>query len=263
MYSVAQPFAGAVTCQRRSGEMTVNDARSMMLWALLVLGCGRALAADAFECARVEPSKERTPSYGLVTGERRCEGFFRQSIAGPYLEVVSLIVAGSSAGPAGAPLKLRAPSSASRLVVTPLPQGVAYRVDLPNAGPETQWQAQPMLDATALRKAELGFLGIVTDPSKAGMNLAPVTIGEGAGSGKTVAIVRTSVQTQEMRWRRLDGGDTSAPWSTIEGGALDPWGRTYIRLDTPSAEKPALVQVEARRPGGEALPILEFRIWSR
>jgi hypothetical protein len=198
-----------------------------------------------------------------MTGERRCEGFFRQKIAGPYLEVVSLIVAGSSAGPAGAPLKLRAPTSASRLVVAPLPQGVAYRVDLPNTGAETQWQAKSMLELTALRRAELGFLGIVTDPSKTGIDLAPVTIGEGAGSGKTVAIIRTSVQTQEMRWRRLNGSDTSAPWSKLEGGALDQWGRTYIRLDTPATDKPILVQVEARRPGGEALPILEFRIWSR
>lgn len=246
----------------------MSDARSTFMLLLLALGCSRALAADdSFECARLEPSRERTPAYGPVSGERRCEGFFRQSIAGQYLEVISLITAGSSGGFPGSPLKLRAATRATRLVISPLPQGVAYRVDLSNTGEEIAWRAQSMLDATGLRLAELGFLALVPDATPNGKNIAAVSIGDAAGDGKMVAIIRSSVQTQEMRWRRLDAvasGNPPASWTTLEGGAVAPWGRAYIRLDaSPGGAKPSLIQVEARRPGGEALPILEFRVWSR
>lgn len=249
----------------------MSDVRSTFLLALfasLLLGCSGAFAVDAsFECARVEPSRERSPAYGLVSGERRCEGFFRQNISGPYLEVVSLIAAGSGGGNAGTPLKLRAATRATRLVVSPLPQGVAYRVDLANTNEVVTWQARSMLDATGLRLAELGFLAHVPDAKPDGMNFAVVSIGDAADAGKTVVVIRSSVQTQEMRWRRFDAatsGNPSASWTTLEGGGVDPWGRAYIRLDTPPlGDKPALIQVEARRPGGEGLPILEFRIWPR
>jgi hypothetical protein len=221
--------------------------------------------SQAFECPSVKPS-EKAPSYQRSSEPTRCEGFFQQEIAGPYLELVSLISASSKAGAEGQALRLHASGTSTRLVVHPLPQGIAYRVDLANVAGGVSWQAQAMLKATNLKIRDLGFLALAPTATDR-LDVFPTSIGHPSSEGGVVALIRTSVQTQEMRWRKLypsKAEGSTANWQKLPFDSIEKWGVAAIDLSISKEDQfPMLVQVQARRANGEVLPVLEFRVVSQ
>jgi hypothetical protein len=233
---------------------------------LLALGLAAAAGVRAedrvngFSCARLRPSTESQPGYGMSRNGSGCEGFYELDIAGPYLELVSLVCAGGKAPSAGQPVQLRTHASAARVVVRPLVQGIAYRADLAlNAG-AAQWRSEQMLQATGLRFRELGFLAIQAASAPDLLDVAPVVIGPQGATARCHALVRTSVRTEQVRWRALDANQESAPWQALDNGALDIWDIARVELPVPAAGTRRTVQVEARREGGARLPVLQFGI---
>ncbi|MDP1901502.1 MAG: hypothetical protein Q8K96_13765 [Rubrivivax sp.] len=238
------------------------------LWSALV-----ALPADAFDCAPVEPSTTRSPAYRVVSGQARCEGFFDRKVSQPFVELVSLTRGPLPPAPgASAPaLVLRTDvKTAARLVVQPQRSGPYYRVDaaLP-AGQALSWDPAPMLAATGLRLAELGFLAVVraSGPSAATVTaLAPVSLaaqppGEDA---RAVAVVRVSVAVSSVAWRsyRL-GADAvlATPWAAVPDSQLFAWQRVALPIALPADGKGLRVDVQAvGADDGRALPLLRFAI---
>ena len=235
----------------------------------LVLYSAAALAvAQGFECAPLAPSASRAPAYAAVAGQARCEGFFEKKVSQPFIEIVSLT---RGAPPTVLPLQLRVDAkSAVRLVVQPQRSGPFYRVDaaLP-AGQALAWDAAPMLAATGLRLADLGFLGVVR---AAGANapvtlLAPVLLSAPAPEPTraiATAVVRVSVAVSSVAWRSyrlsVDAGPASA-WATLPDSRLFAWQRIGVPIELPADGRGLHVDVQAvGADDGQALPLLRFAI---
>ena len=196
----------------------------------------------------------------------RCEGFFERKVSQPFLEIVSLT---RGAAPAGTPLSLRVDSkSAARLLVQPQRSGPFYRVDaaLP-AGQSLAWDAAPMLAATGLRLADLGFLGIVQVASASGSPtlLAPVWLGAaGAGQALATAVVRVSVAASTVAWRSYRLGAQGGPvsdWVTLPASQLFAWQRIAVTIPLPADGRGLQIDVQAvGADDGQALPLLRFAI---
>ena len=242
--------------------------------ALVLYGAAASAAAQGFECARLAPSTSRAPAYAAVAGQARCEGFFERKVSQPFIEIVSLT---RGAPPAVLPLQLRVDAkSAARLVVQPQRSGPFYRVDaaLP-AGQALAWDAAPMLAATGLRLADLGFLGVVR---AAGTNapvtlLAPVLLSAPAPESTptptptraiATAVVRVSVAVSSVAWRSyrlgVDAGPASA-WATLPDSQLFAWQRIGVPIELPADGRGLHVDVQAvGADDGQALPLLRFAI---
>ena len=238
-------------------------------WALagLLGSAATAAGAQGFECPPLAPSSSRVPAYAAQPGQARCEGFYERKVSQPFIEIVSLTRGALPATPA---LQLRVDArSAARLVVQPLRSGPFYRVDaaLP-AGQALAWDAGPMLAATGLRLADLGFLGLLQAPG-AGTPvavLAPVRLGSEpmAASGPALAVVRVSVAVGSVAWRsyRLgaDGGPVSG-WATLPGSQLFAWQRIGLPIELPSDGRRLMIDVQAvGADDHQALPLLRFAI---
>ena len=240
--------------------------------ALVLSGAAASAAAQAFECAPLAPSATRAPAYTAVAGQARCEGFFESKVSQPFIEIVSLT---RGAPPAVLPLQLRVDAkSAARLVVQPQRSGPFYRVDaaLP-AGQVLAWDAAPMLAATGLRLADLGFLGVVrTAGATAPVTLlAPVVLGAPTPEPTptrviATAVVRVSVAVSSVAWRSyrlgVDAGPASArAWATLPGSQLFAWQRIGVPIELPADGRGLHVDVQAvSADDGQALPLLRFAI---
>ena len=218
------------------------------------------MAAEKFACEKLLPDKGRKPSYDLAGGGERCEGFYQQQVAGPYLEVVSVSCGIDVAPPKGQPLTLYAAPAAPRLVIQPLVQGIPYRVDLLNGANGAQWLPDEMLTATGLRFASLGYLAELPSSVPNRLDFAPTLAAKPSPSLNCSALIRSSIQTKEMRWRTLRNGQTAADWQLMDGGAVNTWGLARLAIAPGSSGALQVIQIQARRVDGSLLPILQFGV---
>jgi hypothetical protein len=242
--------------------------------AIVTLLCGAALAtlahaADAFECAPVAPSATRSPAYRSVSGQARCEGFFEKKVSQPFIELLSLTRGPlPPAGSASAPLlQLRSTvKSGARLVVQPQRSLPFYRVDaaLP-AGQVLAWDPAPMLAATGLRLADLGFLAVLPAGDAALTAVAPIAFAPlAAADASALAVLRVSVAVSSLQWRSYRLGKDALPasaWVTVPDSQLFAWQRVAVPIALPPDGKRLLVDVQAiGADDGHALPLLRFAV---
>ena len=238
--------------------------REIAVVACLATPPGTVVLAAPFPCPAVKADPQRQPSYAPSADRTRCEGFVSQDVAAPYLEVVSLVRMGSQLPTADKPFEFRTQAIAAKVVVLPLVQGVAYRVDmaLPAAG--ARWTPSQMLKATGLALDNLGFLAPLPTSSPDLLALTPVSVGDGTAGTGAIGIVRTSTATREMRWRMTpDPRDhMSGKWTLVPNGAVGKWGLVPIQLPLPPAlaSSSAVIEVEGHQVDGSLMPILQFSV---
>jgi hypothetical protein len=245
---------------------------ALVFVVLVVVGAPARVQAQAFECARLQPAVGREPAYGLVDGAARCEGFYARNVSQPFIELVSLTRGPAVAGDAGAAslLELRADARMPlRLLVQPLRSGPFYRVDAPLApGQSLRWDASPMLAATGLRAADLGFLALAlprpANPS-AVTAVAPLALSLQAREARqALAVVRVSVPVSSIAWRAYRAGGEAGPpaaWADLPNAQRYAWQRSAITIDLPADGKGLRVDVQAvAADDGRALPLLRFAI---
>lgn len=241
--------------------------------ALLLAGTAVAAPAQGFDCAPLQASASRTPGYGRVPGQARCEGFFERGVSQPFIELVSLTRGPPPAGTAGAataPLEIYAEAPAPvRLVVQPQRSSPFYRVDAPMPVAQAlAWDPAPMLAATRLPLSDLGFIalaGTTTPTAGALPAVVPVAFTASARVALRVyAVVRVSVEVSSVAWRayRLGAGSTALPaWADVPGSHLYAWRRISLPMDLPADGKGLLVDVQAiGASDAQALPLLRFAI---
>lgn len=242
--------------------------------AIVTLLCSAALAtptqaAGAFECAPLQPSATRSPAYRSVAGQARCEGFFDKTVSQPFIELLSLTrgplpPAGAASAPA---LQLRAAlKSAARLVVQPQRSLPYYRVDaaLP-AGQVLAWDPAPMLAATGLRLADLGFLALLPAGDATLAAVAPIAFtAEPLDDARALAVLRVSVAVSSLAWRSYRLGKDASPasaWTAVPDSQLFAWQRVAVPIALPPDGKRLFVDVQAiGADDGRALPLLRFAI---
>ena len=244
-----------------------------LVFAVLVWVAAPARAqAQGFECARLQPAVGRVPAYGLVDGPARCEGFFARNVSQPFIELVSLTRGPAAAGndAAATVFELRADARMPlRVLVQPLRSGPFYRVDAPLAvGQLLRWDAAPMLAATGLRGADLGFLALapprLANPS-ALTAVAPLALlAQAHEARQALAVVRVSVPVSSIAWRAYRAGADAGPpaaWTDLPNAQRYAWQRTAITIDLPQDGKGLRVDVQAvAADDGRALPLLRFAI---
>ena len=245
---------------------------AIVLAVLVLVAAPAGVQAQAFECARLQPAVGRVPAYGLVDGTARCEGFFARNVSQPFIELVSLTrgpAVGAEAAAASL-FELRADARMPlRLLVQPLRSGPFYRVDAPLApGQSLRWDSSPMLAATGLRAADLGFLALApsrqANPS-ALTAVAPLALSPQAREARqALAVVRVSVPVSSIAWRAYRAGAEAGPpaaWADLPNAQLYAWQRTAITIDLPPDGKGLRVDVQAvAAEDGRALPLLRFAI---
>ena len=135
------------------------------------------------------------------------------------------------------------------------------------AGQTLAWDAAPMLAATGLRLADLGFLGIVrvASASSSPTLLAPVWLSAaGAGQAVTTAVVRVSVAVSTVAWRSYRLGAQGGPvsdWVTLPASQLFAWQRVAVTIPLPADGRGLQIDVQAvGADDGQALPLLRFAI---
>jgi hypothetical protein len=226
-------------------------------WLVVILIYPLASMAE-FKCAALRPSASRSPPYGPIANQTRCEGFFEKTVSQPFLELVSL-TRGTPQLQGAQSTKITA-KGASRLVVHPLRDVPLYRVDvnLENAS-EFEFAPKGMLDATGLATNELGFLAYVETPSGDMRRFAPVALSSQASTSAIgTMVIRPSVDIGSIAWRSYPKGSGSdSEWTRIAGNVFYAWRlvTAEIRL---SEDAPHQFDVRATDPSGRALPLLSF-----
>lgn len=217
-------------------------------------------SAQTFACAALRPSMSQTPAYGPVAGQARCEGFFDQSVAQSFVELVSLTRGAAQLETASAELAVTSPL-ALRLTIQPLAAAPFYRVDAPlRAGQAWTWDARPMLQATGLRPEDIGFLALATAAADDLARVAPVSMtSTSQTSAAGFATLRASVALSALAWRVYDiSAPTTTPvWRQREQPAY-AWQPVAFALDLPDATRSVRVDVRARDAAGQPLPMLSF-----
>lgn len=238
---------------------------SVQLRAAALAALGVVAPAAAFECAPLRPSAAQSPAYRPVAGQARCEGFFERTVSQPFVELLSL-TRGDVPAQSGE-LEIRTDAAvAARLVVQPQRSRPFYRVDaeLPGGQP-LRWDPAPMLAATQLPLAELGFLG-VTAPAAAGatdLAVLPLRFGsDPAGDGRRLqAVVRVSVEVSSVAWRSAPPGGPATPWTVLPDSHLYAWRRLVLPIELPAADAGLRVDVQAvAARDAQPLPMLRFEI---
>ncbi len=224
-----------------------------------------AVPVHAFDCAPLQPSSTRSPPYGPVAGQSRCEGFYQRSVSQPFIELVSLTRGASVA--AAAPLELSVDAKGRfKLVVQPQRSSPFYRMDALLTDRQTlRWDPSPMLAATGLPAADLGFLAFAAAPGAAAQRLAPVALTPQArGELSATAVLRVSVAVASIVWRssRPDNSVTAGDWRELPGSELYAWQRASLPIDLPADGGTLAIDVQAvASDGGRALPLLRFTIF--
>ena len=216
--------------------------------------------AQGFACAALRPSMSQSPAYGPVAGQARCEGFFDQTVAQSFVELVSLTRGTAQLETTTATLAITSPL-ATRLTIQPLAAAPFYRVDAPlRADQPWSWDARPMLKATGLRPEDIGFLALATAASDDLARVAPVAIASPTpASAAGFATLRASVALSSLAWRVYDASaQTNTPtWRQRDQSAY-AWQPVAIALDLPDTARNVRVDVRARDAAGQALPMLSF-----
>lgn len=225
---------------------------------------GLAGPVQAFECARVQPSSSRMPAYRPVPDAARCEGFYERTVSQPFVELVSLTRGPVQAAAAG-PLVWQADAGgpALRLTVQPQRSTPFYRADaeLPPGQP-VAWDPAPMLAATGLRLADLGFLVAplsATGPDPLFVPLSPA--GDGAAPPQALAVLRVSVDVAAISWRAApdNPGSAASAWVELPGSRLFAWQRVVLPVALPADGGSQRIEVQAvAAADGRALPLLRF-----
>ncbi|RZU00843.1 hypothetical protein [Rivibacter subsaxonicus] len=226
-----------------------------------LLAAGAAGAQGAFGCAALKPSATQAPAYGPVAGQSRCEGFFEQSIAQPFVELVSLTRGQPRLEAAGAVALRAAAAGSQRLLIQPLAAAPFYRVDAPlRDGQPWTWDPRPMLVATGLRPDELGFLALAAGAAEEPLRAVPVSLTpEQADSDAGFATLRASVALSSLHWRSYPpeaGAD--AAWRARSGVASYAWQPVSLPIELPAAGRALRVDVRALDAKGRTLPLLSF-----
>ena len=236
---------------------------SMLAWTL---------AARGFDCPNVTPSSSRMPVYAPLRDPTRCEGFFERTVSQPFVELVSLTRGPGLQGDAvAAPLELQAQARVPlQLLVHPMRSVPYYRVDaeLPASG-TLRWDPAPMLAATRLPPADIGFLAQV--PRRAvGLPLAvlPVALTPAARDSRSaVATVRASVDISKVEWRshRIGGaGGPTSSWTEIPRSQRYAFQRVELAFELPADELAIGIDVQATDArDGRALPMLRLTVVGR
>jgi hypothetical protein len=208
----------------------------------------------------------------MVPGHPRCEGFFERSVSQPFIELVSLTRGPWPAAGAGTGSLLDIYADVRmplRLVVQPQRSGPFYRVDAAlQGGQALSWDPAPMLAATGLRPADLGFVALAGSarPSAAAVtSVVPVALSEqGRQAMRVDAVVRVSVAVSSVAWRayRLGAAAGSMPgWTKAPDSQLYAWQRITLPIDLPSDGNGLHVDVQALGASdGRMLPLLRFAI---
>jgi hypothetical protein len=243
----------------RVGAPGWRECRLAVGAALLSLLAAPA-SAETFACAPLRPSTSQMPAYGPVAGQPRCEGFFDQTVAQSFVELVSLTRGAAQLEAATATLAITSPL-ATRLTIQPLAAAPFYRVDAPlRAAQPWTWDARPMLQATGLRPEDIGFLALATATSDDLARVAPVSMSSASqASAAGFATLRASVALSSLAWRVYDpGAQTTTPtWRQRDQSAY-AWQPVAVALDLPDAARAVRVDVRARDAAGQALPMLSF-----
>ena len=263
------PVTPRTSSPLRGPRASRSAAAGRRLAASVCLALCLALPAAAqpdFHCASVQPSASKSPPYRRIAGEARCEGYFEQTVSQPFVELVSLTREVPGVAPAGGATALRIRGTApvaSQLVIQPLRPSPFYRVDAPlDAGSALQWDAQPMLRATGLRMADLGFVARAAIPGADMPAAVPVALGTGDADPRTAyAVVRASVAVSAVAARRyrMEGGDAAtAAWRELPGPPLYAWDPLVLPIELPADGRDVRIDVRALGADGRPLPILRF-----
>lgn len=234
----------------------------MRLFALMfgyVAAWSIACAQD-FQCAPLLPSASQLPGYSRIPGQQRCEGFFRQSVSQPFVELMS-VTRNASRLTESIALSWKAPSSA-RILIQPLRAAPFYRIDAALvAGHPFEWNPQSMLSVTGLRPTDLGFLAVVS-PSRSQsadlLHVVPLTLPSTGGDSVFVTI-RPSVALSALHWREYPPDQPGGDWLTFDGPAPFAWQPIPIALSSLTAEQKGVrVDIRTSDRKGKLLPILSF-----
>ncbi len=244
----------------------------------LLIGAASAGLAQAqaqtFECAALKPSTSSSPAYRAVPGQARCEGFFEKTVSQPFIELVSLTrgPAPVSGAAASSTLEIRADvRGPARLVIQPQTSTPYYRVDAAmQGGQPLLWDAAPMLAATPVPLASLGFLaltGPAVPSAGAPPALAPLAFtAQALKDTRVYAVVRVSVEVSSVAWRAYrTGADagaataTAAAWTDMPNSHLYAWKRITLPIDLPADGHGLRVDVQAvGASNAQTLPLLRF-----
>jgi hypothetical protein len=232
--------------------------------ALAILASPAGRAQTEFRCAPLLPSATRAPAYERVAGERRCEGFFDQTVSQAFVELLSLTRHRPDRVPAvaDAPMQLRG-GTARALVIQPLRPSPFYRVDAALAPDQPLvWNAAPMLKATGLRLSDLGFLARRAATDADASVVVPVSLPSAADDpASAYAVLRVSVAVTSIAARRYrigDAGGAAGAWQSLPGTPLDAWDTIVLPIALPTDGQPVSVDVRAIDKGGGLLPLLHF-----
>lgn len=217
-------------------------------------------AAQDFACAALRPSTSQSPAYGPVAGQARCEGFFDQSVAQSFVELVSLTRGAAQLETPMATLAVTSPL-AVRLTIQPLAAAPFYRIDGPlSIAQPWAWDARPMLQSTGLQPEDIGFLAQASATADNLGRVAPVSMSS-TPPARTAAFatLRASVALSSLAWRVYDTS-AQAPtpiWRQRDQPAY-AWQPVAVALDLPDPARSVRVDVRARDAMGQSLPMLSF-----
>ena len=236
---------------------------------------GLAAQQPEFQCATLQPSASKAPPYSRVPGKQRCEGYFEQTVAQPFIELLSLTRDRPDAlhGGAARVLYIRAHSGQSwHLTIQPLHPSPFYRVDSRLvAGRPLEWNPKQMLASTGLHMADLGFLArtISTDPDTP--LVTPVSL-FAADAALAYAVLRVSVPVASIAVRQyIPGagagagagtGAAAASWRELPGTPLYAWDTIALPIVLGGDVRDARVDVRAIDSEGRLLPMLQFIVAS-
>lgn len=240
----------------------MNMSHHMRLFALM-FGCVAAwsiASAQDFQCAPLLPSASQLPGYSRISGQQRCEGFFRQSVSQPFVELVS-VTRNASRLTENIALAWIAASSA-RILIQPLRASPFYRIDAALvAGHPFEWNPQPMLSATGLLPTDLGFLAVVSPSRAQGADLlqvVPLSLPSTGREGVFVTI-RPSVALSALHWREYLPDQPGGDWRSFDGPAPFAWQPIPLALSSLVAQQKGVrVDIRTSDRKGRSLPMLSF-----
>ena len=251
------------------------SSRISFAMGLGVLFVAETLYAKDFACAPLLPSTAKSPTYRLITGQARCEGFFDKTVSQAFIELVSLtrgLPPSAVATPAGV-LEVHANVKGPvRLVVQPQRSSPFYRVDAAMQGGQIlSWDPAPMLKATGLQQSDLGFVAVSGSAPGSGGTLpifAPLSFALQAQQDQRVyAVIRVSVEVSSVAWRAYRKGPAGglAPvWVEMPNSQRYAWQRITVPLELPVTGQGLMVDVQAvSAVDSQFLPLLRFSIAGR
>jgi hypothetical protein len=230
-----------------------------------------SLAQPGFLCAPLLPSISRSPAYGRIPGEPRCEGYVELAAAQPYVELLSLTrhQPDSQELAVAGQLQIRAnPAVPLRLLIQPLRPTPFYRVDARlAAGQAMAWNAMPMMASTGARLSELGFLAHAASPDPGTPAVAPVSLPPVIADPAFVyAVLRVSVPVASVAarsYRLGDGVAASGAWRRLPGPPLRARDTFVLPIRFAGDGRDVRVDVRAVGANGRPLPVLRFVVVGR